>query len=344
MNKEIFLSQLREYLKILEDREQEDILAEYAQHIDMKMQKGLSEEEAIRDFGPMEELAAEILEAYHVKPDFGTQKKPALLPKVKEGIADGGKFFMRSGRFMKEKFFKMIRAAGRILGFFGRKAIAFAGWIGRPFRKKKDLLENHENMRYLPADAGGAELAEGMETAWELQAGALPGAEESGSTVRTAGQKRKTTEKGTKSMTGYAGGFFRAAGHGIVTLWRLFVKFCIGCMKLFWNCGCLFFSLFTGIMTMLAVFGLGTSVIFLYQGYPFNGIVITMIGAILCGGALTCMVFSMIIRKQKTGNDTQKYAGENREKEVEDTLERAAQDRPGEALEDKEYTGERESC
>lgn len=64
MNKEIFLTQLREYLKILEDREQEDILAEYAQHIDMKMQKGLSEEEAIRDFGPMEELAAEILEAY----------------------------------------------------------------------------------------------------------------------------------------------------------------------------------------------------------------------------------------------------------------------------------------
>lgn len=95
---------------------------------------------------------------------------------------------------------------------------------------------------------------------------------------------------------------------------------------------------------MLAVFGLGTSVIFLYQGYPFNGIVITMIGAILCGGALTCMVFSMIIRKQKTGNDTQKYAGENREKEAEDTVKRAAQDRPGEALEDKEYTGERESC
>ena len=61
MSKERFLSELREYLSILEDQEQEDILAEYAQHIDMKMLKGLSEEEAIRDFGSVKELAAEIL-------------------------------------------------------------------------------------------------------------------------------------------------------------------------------------------------------------------------------------------------------------------------------------------
>lgn len=36
----------------------ETFLEEYAQHIDMKMLKGLSEEEAIRDFGPVQELAA----------------------------------------------------------------------------------------------------------------------------------------------------------------------------------------------------------------------------------------------------------------------------------------------
>lgn len=65
-NKEKFLNELREYLSVLEEQEQEDILAEYAQHIDMKMQKGLSEEDAIRDFGSVKELAAEILAAYHV--------------------------------------------------------------------------------------------------------------------------------------------------------------------------------------------------------------------------------------------------------------------------------------
>ena len=68
MNKETFLQELRSHLQILEEREQQDILDEYAQHIDMKMQKGLSEEEAIRDFGSVRELAAEILEAYHVNP------------------------------------------------------------------------------------------------------------------------------------------------------------------------------------------------------------------------------------------------------------------------------------
>ena len=63
MNKETFLEELRGCLHVLEDQEQEDILEEYAQHIDMKRQKGLSEEEAIKDFGPVKELAAEILEA-----------------------------------------------------------------------------------------------------------------------------------------------------------------------------------------------------------------------------------------------------------------------------------------
>lgn len=75
MNKSEFLNDLKKYLTILEDREQEDILEEYAQHIDMKLSTGLSEEEAIRDFGSVEELAAQILEAYHVKPEYQTVKR-----------------------------------------------------------------------------------------------------------------------------------------------------------------------------------------------------------------------------------------------------------------------------
>ena len=62
MSKEAFLTELAGHLKVLEEREQQDILDEYAQHIDMKIQNGMSEEEAIRDFGPVKELAAEILE------------------------------------------------------------------------------------------------------------------------------------------------------------------------------------------------------------------------------------------------------------------------------------------
>ena len=92
MSKEMFLGVLREHLKVLEDQEQQDILQEYAQHIDIKMQNGLSEEEAIRDFGPVKELAAEILEAYHVKPEFG---EPFEETRQKRGIVRVG----RSGGF-----------------------------------------------------------------------------------------------------------------------------------------------------------------------------------------------------------------------------------------------------
>ncbi len=49
MNRQEFFDELRAYLKILQDEEQEDILAEYSQHIEMKMKSGLSEEEAIGD-------------------------------------------------------------------------------------------------------------------------------------------------------------------------------------------------------------------------------------------------------------------------------------------------------
>lgn len=112
MNKEIFLKELREYLIILEDREQEDILEEYAQHIDMKMQKGLSEEEAIQDFGPIDELASQILEAYHVKTQFQEKKKFAgfsnPMAKIKDAIA-----------------------------WIKGKCRAFGAWLMKPFRRQK---------------------------------------------------------------------------------------------------------------------------------------------------------------------------------------------------------------
>ena len=62
MNKTEFLDELKNGLAVLEEKEQQDILEEYTQHIDMKMERGLSEEEAIGDFGDLGQLAAEILE------------------------------------------------------------------------------------------------------------------------------------------------------------------------------------------------------------------------------------------------------------------------------------------
>ena len=65
MDKKTFISELEQALSVLQEEELRDIMEEYEQHIDMKVQRGLTEEEAIADFGNLKELTAEILEAYH---------------------------------------------------------------------------------------------------------------------------------------------------------------------------------------------------------------------------------------------------------------------------------------
>lgn len=84
MKKEEFLTKLRKNLSVLEEGEIQDIVEEYEQHIDMKMKGGLSQEEAIKDFGDLKELTAGILEAYHVKADYNAEKKNIDFDKVKE--------------------------------------------------------------------------------------------------------------------------------------------------------------------------------------------------------------------------------------------------------------------
>ena len=62
MDKNTFMRELERSLSVLQESELRDILSEYEQHIDMKVKSGLSEEEAIADFGSIPELTAEILE------------------------------------------------------------------------------------------------------------------------------------------------------------------------------------------------------------------------------------------------------------------------------------------
>ena len=65
MDKKTFIRELKLALSVLKQEELDDIISEYEQHIDMKQANGLTEEDAIADFGSLNELAAEILEAYH---------------------------------------------------------------------------------------------------------------------------------------------------------------------------------------------------------------------------------------------------------------------------------------
>lgn len=67
MTKQAFLDKLRSRLSILDDNEVDDIINEYADHIDQKVAAGKTEAQAIADFGDFNELVKAILSAYKIK-------------------------------------------------------------------------------------------------------------------------------------------------------------------------------------------------------------------------------------------------------------------------------------
>lgn len=66
MKKEQFVAELQKKLHVIEEKERQDIIDEYINHIDMKVQEGKTEEEAIEDFGDIDELVKDILDAYKI--------------------------------------------------------------------------------------------------------------------------------------------------------------------------------------------------------------------------------------------------------------------------------------
>lgn len=67
MNKEEFLNKLRKRLDVLEDKEIEDIISEYEGYIEEKVNRGLTEEEAVKELGDFNEIVSDLLAAYKVK-------------------------------------------------------------------------------------------------------------------------------------------------------------------------------------------------------------------------------------------------------------------------------------
>ena len=70
MNKSSFINKLKKNLKILDETELKDIIDEYSETIDEKIKDGKTEEEAIKDFGDIDELCKEILKAYKINPKY----------------------------------------------------------------------------------------------------------------------------------------------------------------------------------------------------------------------------------------------------------------------------------
>lgn len=140
MKQEEFLNILKDRLQVLNEKEREDILSEYRQHIELRMESGLTEEEAIRDFGDLNELVEEILDAYSVNPEYG--KRSGFDPKagakaageaVSAGTRRAGAFCRRAASALKRWTAAFFRGAaglaGRIWSGAGRMFKGIAGFL-----------------------------------------------------------------------------------------------------------------------------------------------------------------------------------------------------------------------
>ena len=85
MNKEEFLNKLERELSILNDKERQDIIGEYKDTIEEKVKHGQTEEEAVKDFGHLDELVSGILEASKINPKYNHKDEGSFSKITEEG-------------------------------------------------------------------------------------------------------------------------------------------------------------------------------------------------------------------------------------------------------------------
>lgn len=210
---------------MLEAQEREDMLSEYAQHIELKMQSGMSEKEAIDDFGDIDSLIAEILEAYHIDPSYGGKAKKSAA----EGI---GK---------------------KASGVINRSKQSFSNFMEQQKEKQEQRMEQKREEdkdrppRWKRKEGSGFEKGEGRKM------------------VETALQK-------------------------ILFVLKVAFVFCVkACLVLV--------MLPAAVLTLFSLFGFGTLVVLLMQGYPLAGVTLVMLGCILGFGAVTLFVLTFIMSR-----------------------------------------------
>lgn len=93
MNKEKFLNELEKRLNVLSSEEKIDIINEYRDIIEEKVKHGKTEEEAVQEFGSINDLAKEILGAYKINPEYNNSDTGK---KVKEFV-DDCEIFIKKG-------------------------------------------------------------------------------------------------------------------------------------------------------------------------------------------------------------------------------------------------------
>lgn len=290
MDKRTFITELEKSLSVLQEKELKDIIGEYEQHIDMKVERGLTEEEAIADFGGLAELSAEILEAYHVRADYasgsGTKKEKKFTfaeseKAGKEILQQTGEACVKTGKSTMRGLKRVGAWMWGVVMFWKAQLVRPFTWAGRrwaAYRSGKTDAKMFANVQQPEAGMDG----------------------ENSALHNPIRQK-----KAGKSV---AGGTCRL-GNGVRRVCSFFAEIMVGlcrfcwkvfcwCVRVAWNLCWAGFAAFCGIMGIFCLFGLGMLLTLLTQGYPLVGVTIGSLGLNLC--LFTAAGFGMtLIRKAK---------------------------------------------
>lgn len=258
MTKKDFLKELETRLQMLDEKEREDIIEEYSQHIGMRMESGMKEEEAIDDFGDMNDLIAEILEAYHLDPEYEVKSRER---RGKTGVTDllPTDFLGKRTRRVRESKIKGYQEAERN-NRFKTKGYREAE---RDNRFKTRGYQETERDNCFKANGN-----QGTESENRFQ----------------VKQGRKVEEIADKAV--------KTSGHAISWSWDkikklfyIFIKVVLVCL--------VFPAIF---LDLTGLFGLGTLGVMAFRGYPVVGCIIIAFGAVMSMTAYILFLFTYILR------------------------------------------------
>lgn len=315
MNKEEFLRVLREKLSILDEREMQDILSEYEQHIDMKAAGAMTEEEAIADFGNLDDLAADILGAYHVRADYGKESAETdqrdgwwkrfrswinrMVCRFREGLLQFGAWSRRKWKncctFWTDLFQRCFRsdtrrAAAQPDTMEGQLGQTWNGGFQMGEKKEQSRMENGMTGAKNPgAKSPGADETEG----WS-------GRDEAHSIVRNSGRPHPFLHGMKKGIQGFLAGCSAL----LLACWKLL----IWGIKWTWNIGWVLAGGIIGMGACFCLFFLGLLFMLGMQGYPVAGVTIGMVGVSMCLASLMGLCFTFMVRHTEGRREEKAHA------------------------------------
>ena len=297
MSKEEFLRELERKLHVLNEQERRDVLEDYAQHIDLKIKNGQTEEEAVRSLGDPGELAAEMLDVYHINSEYASE------PFVSED----------AGEASRDDKNRVTGSVEKKKGFFGslRKRIVRSSAAGKEkgkavrrqkAEKEKGFLGNLQERTAGMFAAGG-----------EKRKAAHAQRNEKRSLKREIRKERRKEKKRMKEeKPGYrsAGTVLAGAVSRCAALIRACVLFCWKAVLFMTALPILFFGAF-------GLFLGGIVLVLLLQGYPLTGIGIMTLGLTMSSFGLTALILSWVFTGKKgraagAGNGQAVYSSDKR--------------------------------